>query len=160
MPVVGRARGFTLLELLIVLSVVGLLSALVAPRISTWADAAQQRARLQALRQQLQALPEQAFLSGQGLHWRGAPDQAPPLQALQATPVWQLRAKPGLFIDSNGMTEAASIEVLGADGQVLARWRWISPAGRLESMTDAQAGWGRGLDADAVSLSSTSDVAP
>lgn len=58
-------RGLTLLELLIVLMLIGLLSALAVPRIDAQVQGARQRAMQRQLRQVLEDLPINAFRSGQ-----------------------------------------------------------------------------------------------
>jgi prepilin-type N-terminal cleavage/methylation domain-containing protein len=60
-------RGLTLLELLIVLMLIGLLSALAVPRIDAQLQDARQRALQRQLRQVLEDLPIKAFESGQPL---------------------------------------------------------------------------------------------
>lgn len=59
-----RRRGFTLLELLVVLAIVALASATAVPRVAGWLAAAEQRGWRADLRAQLSRYPAQAFLAG------------------------------------------------------------------------------------------------
>ncbi|WIT09968.1 type II secretion system protein [Paucibacter sediminis] len=59
--------GFTLLELLVVLSIVAMTAGLILPSTSRWIAAARERAWQQELRAQLAALPMRAFQSGEPL---------------------------------------------------------------------------------------------
>lgn len=59
--------GFTLLELLVVLSIVAMTAGLVLPSTSRWIAAARERAWQQELRAQLAALPMRAFQTGEPL---------------------------------------------------------------------------------------------
>lgn len=56
-----RRRGFTLLELLLVLTLAALLTGLVAPKMWQWVRGAQQRADIDRARTRLEGLPRQAF---------------------------------------------------------------------------------------------------
>jgi prepilin-type N-terminal cleavage/methylation domain-containing protein len=60
-------RGFTLLELLVVLAIVALASAPAVPRVAGWLEAAEQRGWRADLRAQLARYPLQAFLRGEAL---------------------------------------------------------------------------------------------
>lgn len=62
-----RAAGFTLLELLVVLLLLGLAAGMVAPNASRWLDAAQERGWRADLKAHLEALPVRAFLAGETL---------------------------------------------------------------------------------------------
>jgi len=70
LPRNSRSRnggGFTLLELLVVLSIVAMTAGLILPSTSRWIAAARERAWQQELRAQLAALPMRAFQSGEPL---------------------------------------------------------------------------------------------
>jgi len=77
-------RGFTLLELLVVLTIVGLSAGIMVPALSRAVDAAQERAWTQELGAALAALPLKAFHGGQPLQLDAEavrallPDQLPP----------------------------------------------------------------------------------
>jgi len=59
--------GYTLLELLVVMLLLGLMMGLVAPRASQWLEAAQVRGWRADLRARIEALPVKAFLAGEPL---------------------------------------------------------------------------------------------
>jgi len=61
------SRGFTLLELLVVLLLLGLVTGLVAPQAVRWLDSAQQRGWRADLKARIETLPVRAFLSGEPL---------------------------------------------------------------------------------------------
>ncbi len=60
-------RGFTLLELLVVLTLIGLTIGLVAPSMVRWLGAAQERGWRADLRARIEALPVKAFIGGEPL---------------------------------------------------------------------------------------------
>ena len=66
-PTFGRERGLTLLELLIVLLLLGLMTALVAPRAAGQLEAARQRSLERQLRAVVEDLPMRAFRQGREL---------------------------------------------------------------------------------------------
>jgi len=70
-------RGFTLLELLVVLVLVALAASLTAPAAGRWLLAARERAWQDELRAQLQSQPLRAFHEGRARHL-----DAPALRAL------------------------------------------------------------------------------
>lgn len=112
-----------------------MLSALVAPRMGRWLQAAQQRSAVAAVQQQLEALPAKVYLRGEGVQWRStdAKDVPPPIEMPEG---WTLRVEPAMTIDANGMTSDARLELRNADGELLVRWRWIAPSGRLHPSPD------------------------
>ena len=67
MQAAGARHGFTLLELLVVLTLVAAVAGMVVPATVRSIEAARERAWKQALAQALEALPLQAFHSGRPL---------------------------------------------------------------------------------------------
>lgn len=60
-----RRRGFTLLEMLVVLALMALATGIVLPRMSGWLDSVQERGWRADLRAYIEAMPVRAFLSGE-----------------------------------------------------------------------------------------------
>lgn len=119
-----RALGFTLLELLVVLALIGLASGLAAPRLLAWVDGARQRTAVDAVRQHLQQQPSQSFFSGQTVVLQ----PRPPSWGLP--PGWHLSSPQPVVYEANGMT-GGGLVLLHAQQQVLARWRVLPPAGEV-----------------------------
>jgi general secretion pathway protein G len=128
----GRSdAGFTLLELLLVLTLVALLTGLVAPKLWAWVQAAQLRADVDRVRAQLEGLPQAAFADARRI------DVAPG-EPLALPRGWTFESSGPLVYEANGMTAGARLR-LTADGTVVADWVVEPPAGTLR---DAAAGDG------------------
>ncbi len=122
--------GFTLLELLVVMSLVGLMSGLIAPRLWSWVISARERAGLDALHSALTALPVRTFFSGQAKLIAKAHDADLPL-----LDGWRLELQPALHYESNGMTGGGQVKVWH-DKQLLADWQVLAPSGRVVAAAD------------------------
>lgn len=117
-------RGFTLLELLVVLALMGLAAAVAAPRVLTWAESAQQRALLGSVRTHLQEQPSAAFFAGRTQVLTPRPE------GWDLPPGWQLYSPQPIVYEANGMTAGGLLELRTGE-QVLARWRIEAPAGQV-----------------------------
>jgi prepilin-type N-terminal cleavage/methylation domain-containing protein len=107
-----RARGFTLLEILIVLALVSIVAAMVAPRLQRTYDAvARSGNRAEAVRQ-LERLPLLARDSGRAIVVP-ADDGAALARLLQLPPGWQAKTLDPLRIEANGLCHGARIRVQG-----------------------------------------------
>jgi prepilin-type N-terminal cleavage/methylation domain-containing protein len=107
-----RAGGFTLLELLVVLALVSIVAAMVAPRLQRTYDAvARSGNRAEAVRQ-LERLPLIARDQGRAIVVP-AEDGAVLAQWLQLPSGWQAMALDPLRIEANGLCHGARIRVQG-----------------------------------------------
>jgi general secretion pathway protein G len=125
-----RPRGFTLLELLLVVALVALLSALVAPRVLGWAEAARARSALDELRTVLQAQPALAFHAQQARTVAQVPADWP----LPAG--WRIELVAPLHWEANGMAAPGRLRVR-AGGDPLADWVLQAPGGEVRAATPA-----------------------
>lgn len=122
------ARGFTLLELLVVLVLLGALAALVAPAVSRGLDAWRLRLAAQSLEQQVGRLPLQARSAGVTLRpermaeW---PAAVPRIEVEQATIEWPVPP----VVRSNGYCEAGFVRLRRDDS--VRGYEILSPDCRL-----------------------------
>lgn len=117
------AGGFTLLELLLVLTLVGLLSALVAPRMWQWVQSARERAGVDAARAELEAMPMRAFSAAKRLE----------VNANGPLPLptgWQIEFATPLVYAANGMTAGSRVRI-SVGNAMLADWLVEAPAGAV-----------------------------
>lgn len=117
------AGGFTLLELLLVLTLVALLTALVAPRMWHWVEGARLRAGIDGARSELEALPMRAFASAR----RISVNVEGPLPLPSG---WRLELATPLVYEANGMTAGSRLRIRSGNA-VLADWLVEAPAGTL-----------------------------
>jgi prepilin-type N-terminal cleavage/methylation domain-containing protein len=118
------ARGFTLLELLIVLALVSMVAAMVAPRLQGTYDAvARSGERAEAVRQ-LERLPLLARARGIAIEVRAGDAQA--LASLLALPQgWTASPVDPLQVEASGLCHAARVRVSG--GGTVETWRLAAP---------------------------------
>jgi prepilin-type N-terminal cleavage/methylation domain-containing protein len=132
-----RPRGFTLLELLLVVALVSLLAGIVAPRVLGWAEAARARAALDALRGHLLAQPALAFHAQRPRVLTQAPEDWP----LPAG--WRMELAAPLRWEANGMAAAGRVRILAGTDQ-LADWVLQAPGGEVRAATPADGPFGAG----------------
>lgn len=125
----AAALGFTLLELLLVLTLVALLTGLVAPRMGQWVQGARVRAGVDGARAELEALPRRAFAGAR----RVEVDAAGPLPLPDG---WRLELAAPLVYEANGMTAGSRLR-LSAGNTLLADWLVEAPAGAVRDARPA-----------------------
>jgi len=110
-----RQRGFTLLEMIVVLGILGLATAMVVPSLLRGIDTWRRQAELDALLDQLRALPGNARGSGRSIVISKASlaSQAPPLHVgadwvLQVPATWRVHA--------NGVCDGGKVSIGNAYG--------------------------------------------
>ncbi len=111
------ARGFTLLELLVVLTLMAAMTSLALPQLAKLLDAGQRSFERGDLLDALAALPYQAFEQQQGFTLRQLPgqDEDVPLRLPEG---WLLKAadENGVSYLSNGFCSGGTV-LMGKDGQ-------------------------------------------
>lgn len=108
-----RARGFTLLELLVVLAIVAMTAGLTLPAAKRWIDAGQERAWRQDVVATLTGLPAKAFSDGRELQLdaiglRQAVASLPPDSSIELSAP--------LRYNSRGIASAATVRIKPTTG--------------------------------------------
>lgn len=128
-------RGFSLVELLVVMAVVGLISALVAPNLSAMLSGVQRFTLRDGVVADLASLSFRAFALGQSFELSEAKLGTPlrdgnPVLALPAG--WGLRADAPIRFSFNGTCSGGAIELVAPNGAV-ERLRLHAPDCRISS---------------------------
>lgn len=130
-PERGRCRGFTLLELLVVLALVALVTGLVTPAVLRGLDAARERGLVADVRTLLQGLPVRAFQSGSGLEI----DAAALRRLVPDLPDdWRLEVDPPLRYGPTGVAAGGAVH-LAAPGRDATTWRVAAVSGEVVVLT-------------------------
>lgn len=134
-PGAPRARGFTLLEILVVLAIAGLLAAVVLPQLANLAasvEIANQRKDLQIA---VENLGYQAYVTGKPIILEGThPAKAPEAAAAPPLPVpsgWRIDVPRPLRYSVNGVCSGGTISLTSPDG-VRESFTLKAPKCRLE----------------------------
>jgi len=122
-----RSRGFTLLELLVVLAIVALMTGLVAPAMLRGVAAARERGAASDLQNLLEGLPVRAFQRGGALEL-----DANALRGLmpELPEGWQLDVTPALRYGASGVAAGGTVRLLGPGREPLA-WRVAPVSGEV-----------------------------
>ena len=110
-----RPHGFTLLEMIVVLAILGLATALVAPSAMRGIDSWKRQAELDALVDQVRALPGPARARGRAILVSAetlASDRPP----LRISPEWTLAVDKPWRVGANGVCEGGQVRVGNAYG--------------------------------------------
>lgn len=123
--------GFSLLELLVVLALISLMTALVAPRLKNTVDAISRSGDRAEAARQLQRLPLLARRDGSVLQWQR--NQPITLAGMQLPEGWAVQALDPVRIEASGYCHAALLAVAMPGHQE--RWQLAAPDCRV---SDAQ----------------------
>lgn len=117
-PRVHRSHGFTLLEIIVVLAIMGLVAAVATPAVVRGIDSWRRQAQADALMDQLRGLPSRARASGRPIEISAATlsGDAPPLAAEAG---WSLAVPSPWTVQANGVCQGGTVELHGDDGRVV-----------------------------------------
>lgn len=105
-----RPHGFTLLEMIVVLAILGLATALVAPSALRGIDSWRRATELDSLLDQIRALPGDARASGKPIVI-DATTLASATPPLRVGDDWTIRAPEAWRVNSNGVCEGGELHV-------------------------------------------------
>ena len=117
----NQVRGFTLVEMMAVLTLIGLIAGLMLPNFQRWHDNTQHRVHAEVIGLQLQKLYVRAALLGQEfeLTARNASTLLVDGQAaLQLPSGWKVADQQSLKVHASGYCSAATIDFQGPDARL------------------------------------------
>lgn len=110
--------GFTLLEIIVVLAIMGMVAAIATPAVVRGIDTWRRQAQADALMDQLRGLPSRARAAGRPIEISAASlagESAP----LVVDPGWTLAVPVPWLVQANGVCQGGSVELHGDDGRIL-----------------------------------------
>lgn len=124
------AAGFSLLEMLVVMALLGLLLAVVGPSFVGQLERSGQRFALDQLQAQMAQLPRWARLTGRPLKLQqlAAPLVVNNEEILSVPEGWSMTFSPPLIVSPNQICSESQVLVLGSNDAVLARYFIESPS--------------------------------
>jgi prepilin-type N-terminal cleavage/methylation domain-containing protein len=115
---VKRPRGYTLLELLVVMTLLGLLTGLAWPAVGRWVTAARERGMASDARAALAGLPVRTFIAGRGQIYSA--EQLG--KVLGLPPEVRVRTAAPLAYSALGVASGGDVVLVLAGGREL---RWV-----------------------------------
>lgn len=105
-----QPRGFTLLEIIVVLAIMGLVAAVATPAVVRGIDSWRRQAQADALMDQLRALPARARAAGRPIEVSAAAlaGESPPLHVDEG---WTLAVPEPWQVQSNGVCQGGRVEL-------------------------------------------------
>ena len=127
-----RSVGFTLIEMLLVMMIVGLLTSLTAPRIAANLDSYEAASQQREIEDQLRQLPRRVRYSGKVLELPRdlvVPDLGDGGPALRLPDGWALNFSPPLRISPRGACASSSLELVRGEDKSWVVYYGISEIG-------------------------------
>lgn len=127
-PERGRPRGFTLVELVVVLALIALATGLVTPAVVRGLTAARERAVLADVRALLEGLPVRAYQGGSALELDAA---ALRRLAPELPEGWRLDVEAPLRYGPSGVAAGGAVRLL-IPGRDATTWRIAAVSGQVD----------------------------
>lgn len=114
--VMPRSRGFTLIEMLVVLLIAGLLTAVVVPAMERMSRGSQLKSEHDTIVGELDGLGYGAFLSGKSVTLSGSVSAVAATYPIKMPEGWQLRVAHPVVFAFNGICGGGEVTLVTPDG--------------------------------------------